>query len=454
MTFRASRSVLPLLLVLAACGTVPTPTTTPSSSVPEFVTAEGFVRPVQVRVYEMGTHTLVSRSGETLYFLASSVVDLGAHVGEEVEVRGITTSLGSGSDLLLAVRELRTISGAATGDEAIDAAKRLARDFDPPYAFLASDPSEVLSASAVSGITVVRIQQEQGAYLVKLVRRPDPVTGEWEIFAIEREAPVASSVPSSTPEESSIPSSTPPSSTPPSAPAAKGDNATVTALVDALPGLLSGSAFPDTYRASKVEITSKKQAYISFSRSAGDAGIYEAGMLLVGWTMSPASATVLASFIPGDTSDWKKLSGDNVARSEAVTIYAPKSGAWIEQATTQEGFALYANAGLKFTMQYPKQWYYATLPKSEGGVARLGFSNTPVTVENTLVTVEVVSSPASTYATKLTPTTIGGKVAYQGTLNVGTQTIVIARDANSAFVLTASPDGAGQLAAMAATIVW
>lgn len=442
---------------------------------------EGTVRPITAKIYDVGTHVLSGERGEILAYLSSTAVDLSLHVGERVAVDGMLMPLGSGADQLLSVRALRSIGAADPGVSALDEevireAKQLAASFDPPYLFAPTDPATVVSSSAQSGIAVVRIEQQLAVYLVKLVRKPDPVTGAWTVFAIEQgqadevssiPSPVPSSAPSSLPSApSSLPSSTVPSSavssappsvssvpaTPvavPSHPAAKSDEPSVAALVDALPSLLAQTSFSGAFLPTRVELTAEKLAYVVFSDGT------TRGMVLVSWSDTPANGKVVATFVPGETTDWKKESGANSARDLPATIYTKSGGVWTKQATTEPGFALYRSAALKLSWQYPKQWYYGTVAAPEGMRARIGFSTKPVDEGPLSATVDLSSQSAEAVAGSLSgvaPATIGGKAGFRGVTEEGETVLIVPLEEGGSAVVRSATASAASLETIAATI--
>lgn len=470
-------TTLALLPLLAACALAPQPesparSAVPSSAQPSEISVRGTIRPIQVRLYDVGTHVLVDgKSGELLYILASSIVDLGAHLGEEVTLKGTTMPLGSGTDTLLSVSSLTATGATAPESDVIATAKRLAASFSPPYTFLATDAAEVVSTTG--DYTVVRVHQSLADYRLTLRQRD----GAWALVSVDVLAPTPapssppssppssiSLIPSSTPAPSSVPPSVPTvtpddepaSSAPPSAPpsvvrqSVQSDSPTVTALVERAPEFIEGLGLTGSVRVTRVSTTENKQAYIELSDGT------TRGMVLVGWTSDPAGARVLATFVPGETSDWKKASGDNVARDEAVTIYTLKSGAWTAEVKTAAGYAVYKNAALKLTLQYPSQWYYSTLSAPAPATSRLAFSNAAVTAENALLTLDVVPGSIDAVVggySGVAATTINGQPAFRGTVASGATVVILPRNASSVLVLTATPAAASRLDTIAASVV-
>jgi hypothetical protein len=118
------------------------------------------------------------------------------------------------------------------------------------------------------------------------------------------------------------------------------------------------------------------------------------------------TTTQVGSFKAGEERDWEKLSGENPVGAKAKTVYEVKGEEVVEKATVKEGFRLYENSGLGFTVQYPVNWYYKGFGANEQGAQEVGFSNQPVEKENTSVSMGVSKSAPAVSGTQKT---IGGK---------------------------------------------
>ena len=178
-------------------------------------------------------------------------------------------------------------------------------------------------------------------------------------------------------------------------------------------------------------------------------------MLLVGWSNDPSSATILATFAPGETSDWVKLTGDNVARAEAVTIFSPKNGLWAAEVTTAAGYSVYKSTPLKYSLQYPSHWYYALQPATAPSTSRLAFSDKPVASDNVVLAVEIVPGALDTVVGSYsgeTATTNGGKAAFRGEVASGATVVLVERNASSVFVVSAQPSALARLETIAASL--
>lgn len=181
-----------LVIVVGACGKAtlsrspddieePDSSLTEEESVGMVTTRAGIVKPTDTSLYPEGSHYLEREDGEFDVLLISDAVVLDEYVDQMVEVTGTLRSVrGDNSAKIMEVQSLSSASAKINGD-AVDAVKRLA---DPSYGFTDTDTYTLTSSSASAGTAVVKVEKGTRVFHVKLVKKPDPLTGEWEIYEI------------------------------------------------------------------------------------------------------------------------------------------------------------------------------------------------------------------------------------------------------------------------------
>jgi|GEM_PF-5641853 len=93
-----------------------------------------------------------------------------------------------------------------------------------------------------------------------------------------------------------------------------------------------------------------------------------------------------AYFVPGETTDWKLESGENLQRSGTQEIFSSDG---VNKSTVAEGYRYYENANYHFSIAYPQSYYYANFGK------KIVFSDVPATAENAVVTLEILDGQKS-----------------------------------------------------------
>ncbi len=97
--------------------------------------------------------------------------------------------------------------------------------------------------------------------------------------------------------------------------------------------------------------------------------------------------TQKAYFIPDQIADWKLESGENLQAGNSLELYDAEGE---KKTDVSEGYRFYESTHHAFSLEYPKNYYYASLGKVNGTIATLAFSDEPVTGENVLIRVEVL----------------------------------------------------------------
>lgn len=193
------------------------------------------------------------------------------------------------------------------------------------------------------------------------------------------------------------------------------------ALAEGLPDLKEVS---EDWVATRYDFVDPNYVYVDFMNDDGESS----GRLLLEYA-SDYVFTTLAVFEPGSTTDWKLISGSDVASGKERTSVDVSSGT---VTTIQEGYRSFESGTLSFQMQYPSGWYYTRSGES------FYFSTEPASAENALVTLTVVDTPVSDFEEE----SDGGEV-----------TLWVPRDDISSFQLTASSEYEAQLGVMAHSIV-
>jgi len=167
----------------------------------------------------------------------------------------------------------------------------------------------------------------------------------------------------------------------------------------------------------------KKKVLYQYSGSTGSYSFDETGL-----------------FEAGDTTDWVKVSGSNVAGSKSREVFAVEDGSAEKTASVQAGKSLYSNSYLDVTAQYPRNWYYAAESiSSEGGVQKITFSNKPGD-EDPDQKVEIKVYNKGQFDTSGgTETTIGGKKATVVEVDGETKYVIEGED-GTLYVTSSSGD--------------
>lgn len=102
---------------------------------------------------------------------------------------------------------------------------------------------------------------------------------------------------------------------------------------------------------------------------------------------------VTAYFVPGETTSWERVSGENpVEGSEKTVVELTDEGA--EEATVvKEGYRYFKSLPYDFLAQYPSNWYFSGTGGTDDIIHHYGFSNEPVEGGNELVSIDIIGGP-------------------------------------------------------------
>lgn len=111
--------------------------------------------------------------------------------------------------------------------------------------------------------------------------------------------------------------------------------------------------------------------------------------------------TILASFKTGETKDWEIESGNDIAAGLARVVYNENEEGAEKTISVIKGYRYFENPRLHFIIQFPSNWYY------EGAGNFYRFSNQPVTQENALVDMEIITTDNDINSFRGTKKTVG-----------------------------------------------
>lgn len=110
-------------------------------------------------------------------------------------------------------------------------------------------------------------------------------------------------------------------------------------------------------------------------------------------TAGTVRVSQIAYFEPGTTQDWVIKTGSNDAAKLSREVY-DSSGS--KTGDSKEGFRLYENKSVKYSLQYPANWYYSGGAKENGAIQTVNFADKPLDTSEAKITVSVFSgSPVS-----------------------------------------------------------
>jgi len=100
---------------------------------------------------------------------------------------------------------------------------------------------------------------------------------------------------------------------------------------------------------------------------------------------------VEAYFQPGETTSWKRVSGENPVENAEKTVVAVTESGTTQAAVIKEGYSYFESLPYDFLAQYPSGWYFSGASGGDGALHHYGFSNAPVENGNELVSIDIVN---------------------------------------------------------------
>ncbi|MBD3156945.1 hypothetical protein GF369_03895 [Candidatus Peregrinibacteria bacterium] len=101
--------------------------------------------------------------------------------------------------------------------------------------------------------------------------------------------------------------------------------------------------------------------------------------------------TVTAYFVPGETTSWERVSGENPVEDAEKTVVEMTDDGAEEATVVKEGYRYFESLPYDFLAQYPSNWYFSGTGGTNDVVHHYGFSNEPVEDGNELVSIDIVS---------------------------------------------------------------
>lgn len=155
-------------------------TATDTDAEPGATVRAGIIKQVKTALYAEGTHYLQDDQGAFMLLLTSSTVDLRKYEDQMVEVTGALRTVTGDTAEILDVTSVASVSDKLNDD----AVKVVQLKADPSYGFTPDDTYTLVASSATAGTAVVQIEHAGKIYHAKLVKKPDPILGDWEIYEI------------------------------------------------------------------------------------------------------------------------------------------------------------------------------------------------------------------------------------------------------------------------------
>ena len=122
---------------------------------------------------------------------------------------------------------------------------------------------------------------------------------------------------------------------------------------------------------------------------------------------------VNAYFVPGETTSWERVSGENPVEDAEKTVVELTDDGASEATVVKEGYRYFESLPYDFLAQYPSNWYFSGTGGSSDVVHHYGFSNEPVEDGNELVSIDIVNGPAPSGSSISIGSNTGVK-AYEG----------------------------------------
>lgn len=182
---------------------------------------------------------------------------------------------------------------------------------------------------------------------------------------------------------------------------------TITHLQNNLTSLTPEEAPTDTtWSITQFEFAEPNYVYISYQ-----AGTAEQHKLLLTYSIDDNSVTTteIGYFKAGEEKDWIRVSGSNPAVLKAREVYIVSDGSAEKATSLLEGYRLFESNPYKFKMQYPAYWYYS------GGGGHYSFSSQPITGDNELIGITVLSGDLASQGIEGTSSTIDDKTIIKKT---------------------------------------
>lgn len=126
-----------------------------------------------------------------------------------------------------------------------------------------------------------------------------------------------------------------------------------------------------------------------------------------------------ARYEEGDTTTWKRVSGENVLGSKEKTVIKGDKAV-----SVPEGYSLFESSANAFQTYYPKKWYYSVI-NTDDAITRFGFANEPVGDGNEIASIDIVEgSLESLGKSHLAEETTSDKIRIFVKRNDGTSFVV------------------------------
>lgn len=410
---------------------------------------EGVIEPVSNSMIAEGTHVLLSEDNEFVAELLSNTINLEAYEGKTVQLTGIDNQ--TAARLLIEVTKITKVDTETLVD-LWDTVPALVAEYEPDLAW-EDAIFELLESSEQAGTATIIAELDDEFWTIKLVRKEDPLVGEWEVYSIyesleteleEMENPTTDENEDSDENEEEEDSDetedmdedgdedevdenddedTPiikdqPVVIDPKASESSIDESTLHAVISDLPEFLVGeeelSSAPSI---TLLEFASPNFVYVTYATEETE------GMLLLTYTSQDNGINFSrkATFIPGETSDWEISDGVNSAKNLAKDIFENAGDSWTFKGNVQEGYSIFDWSATDTHFEVPYNWYYWIKGNS------VAFSTQPVEEENTLVEIyyssksvdEALETFSGTIETE-SDITIGDYTGTKQTLDDGT----------------------------------
>ncbi|MBI5414736.1 hypothetical protein HZA38_04445 [Candidatus Peregrinibacteria bacterium] len=100
------------------------------------------------------------------------------------------------------------------------------------------------------------------------------------------------------------------------------------------------------------------------------------------------SLTEKAFFVPGEESDWKLQTGQNLQAGKAKDVFSAEGQ---KKTSIKAGYSLYESTYYNFSAGYPKNYYYANLGGVNGTISTVAFTTSaPVKEANAVLKIEIL----------------------------------------------------------------
>ncbi len=143
------------------------------------------------------------------------------------------------------------------------------------------------------------------------------------------------------------------------------------------------SEVPGTVAPTRFEFAGESYVYVEYGDNTAKR------KLLLSYVVEDSQVRVSqkAYFVPGETTDWQIKTGQNEANKLSREVYDASGN---KTAELKEGYRLYENKSVGYSVQYPSSWYYAGVAKEAGAIHTVAFSDKPLESAQDVIKVSVL----------------------------------------------------------------